>query len=181
MMQIRLPEYRENNPGKTLKQIHSWLYQLNEQLRYLFSHLDEDNFSEAFLSASLGETKALKTRVSDLEAPLAWTPLTLTGVTPWSEDDTPMIGRSHGAVYLRGAVKLNKALADRKTLDVGQVDERYRPPVRAALAVPTDEGLMRLTVLKSGIIRLRNDSGGEMPVTAFISLTCAYRAQEDAG
>ena len=39
-MQIKLPEYRENNPGRTLRQIHSWLYQLNEQLRYLFSHLD---------------------------------------------------------------------------------------------------------------------------------------------
>ena len=64
-MQIKLPEYRENNPGRTLRQIHSWLYQLNEQLRYLFSHLDEDNFSESFLSASLGETKALKTRVKD--------------------------------------------------------------------------------------------------------------------
>lgn len=178
-MQLRLPEYRENNPGKTLKQIHSWLYQLNEQLRYLFSHLDEDNFSEAFLSASLGETKALKTRVKDLEAPLIWVPLTLTGVTAWSDDDAPMIGRAHGAVYLRGAVKLNKALADRRVLDVGQVDEIYRPPVRMALAVPTDEGLMRLSVMKNGTIRLRNDSGGEMPATAFISLACAYRAQED--
>lgn len=58
--------------------------QLNEQLRYLFSHLDEDNFSESFLSASLGETKALKTRVKDLEAPLKWVPLALTGVTSWS-------------------------------------------------------------------------------------------------
>lgn len=83
-MQIKLPEYRENNPGRTLRQIHSWLYQLNEQLRYLFSHLDEDNFSESFLSASLGETKALKTRVKDLEAPLKWVPLALTGVTSWS-------------------------------------------------------------------------------------------------
>lgn len=178
-MQIKLPEYRENNPGRTLRQIHSWLYQLNEQLRYLFSHLDEDNFSESFLSASLGETKALKTRVKDLEAPLKWVPLALTGVTSWSDDDAPMIGRAHGTVFLRGAVKLNKALADRKVLDIGQVDELYRPPIRTALAVPTDEGLVRLTIQKDGGIRLRNDSGGEMPATAFISLACAYRAREE--
>lgn len=90
-----------------------------------------------------------------------------------------MIGRAHGTVFLRGAVKLNKALADRKVLDIGLADEIYRPPVRTALAVPTDEGLVRLTIQKDGGIRLRNDSGGEMPATAFISLACAYRAREE--
>ena len=89
------------------------------------------------------------------------------------------LGRAHGTVFLRGAVKLNKALADRKVLDIGLADEIYRPPVRTALAVPTDEGLVRLTIQKDGGIRLRNDSGGEMPATAFISLACAYRAREE--
>ena len=66
-----------------------------------------------------------------------------------------------------------------KVLDIGLADEIYRPPVRTALAVPTDEGLVRLTIQKDGGIRLRNDSGGEMPATAFISLACAYRAREE--
>ena len=161
-MQIKLPENRENNPGRTLRQIHSWLYQLNEQLRYLFSHLDEDNFSESFLSASLGETKALKTRVKDLEAPLKWVPLALTGVTSWSDDDAPMIGRAHGTVFLRGAVKdeqsqENWEFKNKPRSSGGRGSSREKQP---------DGDLARLVALavagaKKGSEKKRLSSGGK--------------------
>ena len=59
---MKSPTYTPDNPQKSVKQLYSWAYQLNEYLKYMFSHLDEDSFSSDFYKAvASGKSEQVQT------------------------------------------------------------------------------------------------------------------------
>ena len=45
-LELRLPNLTEGEPEAQLRQLRSYLYQLQEQLQYVLSNLDTENMSE---------------------------------------------------------------------------------------------------------------------------------------
>ncbi len=110
---MRSPVYTPNDPVKSVKQLHSWLYQLNENLKFMFSNLDGDNFTSEF-SACFSEEAAQKTQaeIKKLDEAIermgqmgAWEKPDLTGFTPVSEETAPAYLNAGSCVHSAGEVR----------------------------------------------------------------------------
>ena len=179
--QMKMPGAQTDDVKKALKQIHSWLYQLNENLNYTFSHLDEENFTDAFLSTlSQNGTDAVKAEISKLQDRLdkqnsgAWMEIVLTNANPWASAPAPCWCVRGSCVYLAGMLSLKASLSNRSTVTIGELPEDARPVSDMALCVPTDLGAARVTVQTNGAILLRNISGYSLTTGTCISIACSF-------
>lgn len=107
---MRSPVYTPNDPVKSVKQLHSWLYQLNENLKFMFSNLDSDNFTGEF-SACFSEEAMMKTQedirklddeIGRLSKTGAWEKAELNGFTPADDENAPSYMVAGGFVYVTG-------------------------------------------------------------------------------
>lgn len=116
---MRSPVYTPNDPVKSVKQLHSWLYQLNENLKFMFSNLDSDNFTSAF-SACFSEEAAEKTQadikkldetIERMGQPGAWEKPELAGFLPVDESTAPACMNLVSSVYVSGKVQILDSLS----------------------------------------------------------------------
>lgn len=75
--QMSMPDIDGENIQKALKQIKSWMYQLNENLRYALSHIEEENFTNELKGTLDGKldskgldamTEAIEQNRADIES-----------------------------------------------------------------------------------------------------------------
>lgn len=185
--QMKMPGTQTEDVQKALRQIHSWLYQLNENLQYTFSHLDEDNFTDAFLLSLQSGESDLTSRVDQLgqqvdqlnqqlgqPAQLTWSQLSLTSAQAFSASHTPVFCQSGYCVYLSGAIALTSSLAAGSSLSIATLSASLRPTREQTLPVASDAGALRLCVQPGGSLVLFNSSSSTLTSATFISVACNY-------
>ena len=179
--QMRAPGADTDDVQKSVRQIRSWLYQLNENLQYAFSNLDEENFTDQFLKTiGIGETPTLAERVRELSDRVdaaetgAWTTLSVQNASAWSGAYAPRYKRLGKMVFLSGGIALSAALAYRSSVAVASLPSGFRPAYDQALCAASDVGAVRLTVAPGGTVTLKNISGYQLATTHFVSLGCAF-------
>lgn len=175
---MKAPSISEENQAESIKRIHSWLYQLNENLRYMFSHLNEENFSGDFLSSLQSniqtEIENVSQRLEALETGSEWETVSFSGIREWSQVQTPSVKRIGELVLLAGGVSLTSSLSSSGVLLLGVLPEKYRPKLTQIMAVCSDNGLFRLAVNTDGEVRVKNLTGRTFSSGVYLSLSCCY-------
>lgn len=179
--QMRMPGAETDDVHKAIRQIRSWLFQLNENLQYTFSNLDEENFTDAFLkSLNIGGSDGLSDQVRELTERMdeaesgVWTTLAVQSATRWSDDYIPCYKKYGKTVYLSGGIALSSPLAYRSSVIIAVMPEGFRPTLDIALSAVSDVGAVRLTFEPSGLVTLKNISGYQLATTNFVSLGCSF-------
>ncbi len=176
---MRSPVYTPNDPVKSVKQLHSWVYQLNENLKFMFSNLDSDNFTEEYAKLfSSEEMQKIRLDIETLENDIdqiakksEWTPLTVTGLAPHTDESAPSYLNAGVGVFLSGSGALNEALSPGGRRTVALLSEGNRPRKTQARAIAVDGMLAELEALSSGEVTLINASSSEIPEGAFVPLS----------
>lgn len=181
--QMRMPGAESDDVRKSIRQIRSWLYQLNENLQYTFSNLDEENFTETFLKTlGVSETptlteqiKALGERMDAAETGV-WTTLTVQNASAWSDFYIPCYKKYGKTVYLSGGIRLNSSLASSSSVNIGVLPAGYRPTLYMSLCAASDAGAVMLTLDPSGTVTVKNVTGHQLSTSDFVSLGCSFPA-----
>lgn len=179
---MKSPSYTPDNPQKSVKQLYSWAYQLNEYLKYMFSHLDEESFSSDFyksLAAGGGEkVEALEEKIKVLEQAFEtegkWEELKFINSTPWAGDLAPRIIRIMNTVYITGAVNIKNSLSSGVSITICNLPEIYRPKHQLAFTVPFSTGAVRMDVHSSGVMEVKNNTGSTINAGRLISVSMSY-------
>lgn len=179
---MKAPGFTPDNPGKSVKQLYSWVYQLNENLKYMFSHLDEENLSESFASSLVSGTsaavaeleKTVKKLNEEIFGSTEWHTLTLVNASAFSADFVPMVMRVGNLVQMTGALTLKKALASGVSMTVSTLPEEFRPLVHYAFNVPCSIKSIRLDIYPSGVVELKNNSGADIATGKLVSVALTY-------
>lgn len=174
----RPPELKGDDVKKSIRQLQSWLYQLNEQLRYAFTHLDEENLSPS-VTEPLGEVAKLKRRLDEQEQELKrltavahWSELELVSCAPYTQADTPRIANINGIVSICGGVRLDTALAGHTYRQIARLGAQNAPGHTSQLITISDEGPVRLRAHSDGTLSAYSQAA--LSTGIFISLACAY-------
>ncbi|MBQ3080030.1 MAG: hypothetical protein IJC48_08555 [Clostridia bacterium] len=169
------PSVDSNDLGKSVQEVRSWLYQLNENLRYMFTHLDEDNFSPGFLSSltneAIAQIEAINKRLDDMEEDSGWTEIAVTGVQA-DQDHPPAVRRHMKLVSVSGGAYLSSAHMAGDTLTIGSLTSAYRPLHTQIFPVWSESGGTGLRIDEMGDIVLafgNNAQAGER-----VSLCACY-------
>ncbi len=175
------PQLSDGDAKTQIKQLRSWLFQLNEALKIQFSNIDSENFSDDFAARILADTSQstveCEKRLNELEAKTvhaAWQPLECVNVQPWTVGLPPMIINRGGTVSIEGGVKLLNSLPFRSTLNVFTLPASLVPRRRQVLAIFSDNGLFRLDIGTNGNAAIKNLTGSTFPTSTYLSLACTY-------
>lgn len=179
---MRSPVYTPNDPVKSVKQLHSWLYQLNENLKFMFSNLDSDNFTSEF-SSNFSQEAAQKTQVSlqNLEESLnaisaksAWEKIELSGLTAVSDDTAPALLNWNGLVYITGTAVFTADLPDGGTLSMGELPSKHIPRRTQKFICQAGGHLLSVSIGENGEITLSNSSGETILQNTIVSFSFSY-------
>jgi len=179
---MKSPSYTPDNPQKSVKQLYSWAYQLNEYLKYMFSHLDEDSFSSDFYKAVASgkseQVQALEEKVAILEKAFEtegkWQTLTFVNASAWPGDLSPRIIRIMNTVYITGAVNTKTSLSAGVSMTICKLPEEYRPKHQLAFTVPFSTGAVRMDIYTSGVMEIKNNSGSTIASGRLVSVSVSY-------
>lgn len=179
---MRSPVYTPNDPVKSVKQLHSWVYQLNENLKFMFSNLDSDNFTEDF-SKNFSNESAEKTR-SDIEKLQSavealcekgqWSALSVIGLTPLEGENAPLVLNTGTCVFLAGGGLLTEALAGGGRVTIASLEEKNRPSVTQSRAVFAGGCMAEIEVLPSGAVVLGNAGASAIPAGAQVPVSICF-------
>lgn len=179
---MRSPVFTPNDPVKSVRQLHSWVYQLNENLRFMFSNLDSDNFSSEFAANfSLEAINAIRSALNRLEESVQalsqaneWEKIELTGMTMISGETAPCALLEGNAVFISGSACLNEAMLSGETRVIASLSEKYRPRRAQAMAAVCAQGLTEIGVHPSGEVTLTNFTGAALPAGMYAALSVSY-------
>lgn len=190
---MSMPSAPSDDVKKSLKQLRSWMYRLNENLQYTLSHLDDENFTDDFWRAvkatggSSESAAATAARLNELNTALEtltgrvdlmqstqWTPLTMVNSSGWSDSYRPGVCKRGSIVYLKGGIRLSSSLTRRSIVVVSHLPEEMWPCDTVAKAVASDSGTVRLSVSTTGELSVKNAETETIPTTSFISLSIEY-------
>ncbi len=179
---MRSPVYTPNDPVKSVKQLHSWVYQLNENLKFMFSNLDSDNFTEEFSKRfSLEEMEKIRFDIEKLESNVEemtkkgeWTSLSITGLTPHTDENAPSFLNVGMGVFLSGSGALMEELPAGGRRQIAYLSEGNRPGKTQSQAMFAGSCRAELEALPSGEIALINMDSTPIPQGAFIPLSMFY-------
>lgn len=176
--QMRVPEFPSNDSPKAIRQIRSWLYQLNENLRYMFSHLDEDNFTETFVSAlGLGQKATPAEQLNAVRAYAegsGWKALPLENCVSAGGGNDPRARMCVSTVYLAGAICLSASLSFRAEKQIAFLPDGMAPKTDMLLPLASDNGILLLTAQTDGRVKLKNTSSSSVSPSCVISLCTSY-------
>lgn len=179
---MKAPTVSEGDADQSIRQIHSWLYQLNENLKYMFSHLDEENFSADFMKSAASEVtkqlESLSSRVDEVadkvEKKEVWNTITLSGFSPGYPENYPAVKKSGSACMLAGGGSVSRDIAALAYVTVGKLPEGYRPVRTQYIPVCWEGGVFRMEIMPSGSITIRNIGSSAYTKGKYISLTGTY-------
>ena len=176
--QMRVPEFPLNDSPKAIRQIRSWLYQLNENLRYMFSHLDEDNFTETFIGAlGLGQKTTPAEQLSAVRAYAegsGWSALTLSNCVSAGGGNDPRARMCGCTVYLAGAICLSASLASGSEKQIATLPDGLAPSADMTLPAATSSSFLCLTVQTDGKVMIKNTTTSAVSTSRVISLCASY-------
>lgn len=176
--QMRVPEFEANDSPKAIRQIRSWLFQLSENLRYMFSHLDEDNFTETFISSlGLGQTASPAEQLSALRAYAegeGWRALTLQNCAPAGAGNEPRARMRAGTVFLAGKACLSGSLSSGTERQIAVLPDGLAPAADMALPVTSDGGCLCLTAGADGSLKIKNTSSASVSASCVLSLCASF-------
>ncbi len=175
------PQVSDADAKTQIKQLRSWLFQLNEALKMQFSNIDLENFTDDSISLALSDLSQkvaeCEKRLNELEAATVnaeWQPLSCVNLHAWTAGLPPMIINRGGAVSIEGGVRLASSLSARGTLNVFTLPAALTPRRRQVLALFSDNGLFRLDIGISGYTTIKNLTGSTFPTSTYLSLACSY-------
>ena len=179
---MRSPVYTPNDPVKSVKQLHSWVYQLNENLKFMFSNLDSDNFtdefSKLFSSMSLEkitlDIEKLQKDVGEISKEGEWTSLIVTGLTPHADENAPSYLNAGHGVFLSGSGALLETLPSGGRRTIAVLSEENRPRKTQSQAIFAGDMRAELEALSTGEIVLINSDGNPIEEGALIPLSMFF-------
>lgn len=179
---MRSPVYTPNDPVKSVKQLHSWLFQLNENLKYMFSNLDSDNFTSEF-AASFSQESAQKTQdeikkldeaLNALSEKAAWQPIALNGLTDLSEATAPAYLCLTDHVYFSGKAALASALSGNETRVLASLPSRCIPRKNQECMCFAGSFPVFIKIHVNGSLSLVNPSGNAIGENTIVSFSFSY-------
>lgn len=179
---MKSPSYTPENPEKSVKQLYSWAFQLNEYLKYMFSHLDEESFTQSFLaSVAQGNTETIAKLESEVESlrnqineENTWQVLPLVNSKEWNEDFLPYYTKNRNLVFVTGAISPKANIGKGVSVNVAILPEGYRPSAHLAYTVPFSGGAVRLDVYKDGRMEVKNNTSTEIVTGKLVSVTVSF-------
>ena len=179
---MRSPVYTPNDPVKSVKQLHSWVYQLNENLKFMFSNLDSDNFTEEFSKRfSTEEMEKIKLDIEKMETGLSeiakkgeWKTLTVIGLTPNEDENAPSFLNTGTGVFLSGIGAMDVEVISGERRTVAYLPEGSRPLRAQSRAIYVGNCMADLEALSSGLIVLHNRDVSPIPQGALIPLSMSF-------
>lgn len=179
---MRSPVYTPNDPVKSVKQLHSWLYQLNENLKFMFSNLDSDNFTSEF-SACFSEESVMKTQeeikkldeaVREMSQECAWETLALSGFFAGGDQDAPRILNLGGQAYVAGEATILSPLPAGSNVILAQLSQKHRPRIKQESFCRWGKAFLILTVHENGEISVFNPLDEAVDQNAALSFSFSY-------
>lgn len=179
---MRSPVYTPNDPMKSVKQMHSWLYQLNENLRYMFSNLDSDNFSSEFAVLFSSEnTQKTQSAIENMERDLSklmaaseWENLSVTGCVILNADTRPCILLDGQTAFISGGALLSNDLENGHARTIMNLPEKYRPGRTQYRVSCVSSGLLLFEIGHTGEVILTNLTGATVLNETYIPFSISY-------
>lgn len=179
---MRSPVYTPNDPVKSVKQLHSWVYQLNENLKFMFSNLDSDNFTDEFSKRfSIEEMDKIRLDLETLEKEIGgmpkkseWAYLTVTGLTPGEDENAPSFLNTGVCVFLSGNGALTEELPAGGRRTIAALTDGTWPEKTQVRAIAAGGALLELEAMPSGALALINSSQSPIPEGTLIPLSMVF-------
>lgn len=176
---MRSPVYTPNDPVKSVKQLHSWLYQLNENLRFMFSNLDSDNFSSEFqkvfslesANRALSKIDTLTEEMESLMRTPSWEKIGISGCTAESEASCPSALLDGNNVFLSGSAILDGDLLPGNTRTLSKLHEKYTPRKTQTRSIGPN---VYFEIDDTGALSLVNGSDSVFPGGSRILFSISY-------
>ena len=161
---MRSPVYTPNDPVKSVKQLHSWLYQLNENLKFMFSNLDGDNFTSEFsacfseeaVKETQAEIKKLDEAIERMGQTGEWEKPELTGFVSVSDETAPAYLHAGSCVHMTGEVKNIDPLAANETRKMFALSNDLRPRRKQAFLCRSGACVLTVIADTNGDVSLYN-------------------------
>ncbi len=168
---MRSPVYTPNDPVKSVKQLHSWLYQLNENLKFMFSNLDGDNFtgefaacfSEEAVHQTQADIKKLDEAIERMGQPGVWEKPELSDFLPVSDETAPACMNAGDCVYAAGEVQTVRALSGGASMKMFALPDHLRPRRKQEFPCRSGSHVLSVIVGTDGDVSLHNP--GTEPVS----------------
>lgn len=179
---MRSPVYTPNDPVKSVKQLHSWVYQLNENLKFMFSNLDSENFSDDFTRIFSSEEmqkikldiEKMESAISDLMKKAEWAPLAVTGLTPGTDENEPSLLNTGTCVFLSGSGAMGAELLAGERRSIAMLPAGSRPLKAQSQAIFAGNCKADLEALPSGAIAIHSRDESPIPQGALIPLSMTF-------
>lgn len=179
---MRSPVYTPNDPVKSVKQLHSWLYQLNENLKFMFSNLDSDNFTGEF-SACFSEEAMIKTQedikklddeISRLGKTGAWEKADINGFSPLEDQTAPAYMVVGGSVYVTGEAKNVSELPGGAKVKALALPNTLRPRRKQEFLCRSGARIMTVIVNTDGDVFIFNPGAEALPQNSEVIFSFSY-------
>ena len=179
---MRSPVYTPNDPVKSVKQLHSWLYQLNENLKFMFSNLDSDNFTSEFASCFSEETarktqeeiKKLDEAVGALSTSGEWETLDLVGFIARNPQTAPAVLHLGGHAFVTGEASLLYPLSGSVARPLARLPERLRPRKKQEFFCRSGLYLLIAIIREDGEISIFNPMEETLAENTLVSVSFSY-------
>lgn len=179
---MRSPVYTPNDPVKSVKQLHSWLYQLNENLKFMFSNLDSDNFTTEFSNCfsvdaarkTQEEIEKLTGEIEKLSEKTAWETLELSGFYVMNDQYAPAITNLGGHVYVTGEAQLLYPLSPSTSRPLTILKPQHTPSRMQEFFCRSDDKILRAIVRENGEFSILNTTDETLPANAAVSFSFSY-------
>ena len=179
---MRSPVYTPNDPVKSVKQLHSWLYQLNENLKFMFSNLDSDNFTgefSAFFSKEAAiqtqeEIKKLDEAIGRMNEKSVWEKPELSGFEPVREETAPAYMNAGECVFVTGEAKILYPLSPNVERKIFSVPDALHSRRKQVFPCFSGAHLLSVIVHEDGQVSLFNPGSEALEQNSAVAFSFSY-------